>query len=57
MIDLWHPLTGLAQLMPWAQIDLARAPALTRKNCKGLVFERGDLFDSTLVIVGASASG
>lgn len=51
MIDLRHPLAGLAQ------IDAARAPALARKNCKGLAIEGSDLFGSTLAIVGASASG
>lgn len=57
MIDLRHPLAGLEQRMPWAQIDAARAPALARENCKGLAIEGSDLFGSTLAIVGASASG
>jgi IS5 family transposase len=56
MIDLHHPLTVLANRLPWAQIEAALAPAFERKNRQGEVVEINDLFDTTLVIAGGGVS-
>ena len=39
MIDLRHPLAVLATRMPWAQIEAALAPCLTRKDRQGRAIE------------------
>ena len=44
MIDLRHPLAVLATRMPWAQIEAALAPCLTRKDRQGRAIEGVDLF-------------
>ncbi len=56
MIDLRHPLAVLATRMPWAQIEAALAPCLTRKDRQGRAIEGVDLFGPTTHVVGAGTS-
>ena len=59
MIDLRHPLAALANRVPWAQIEVALAPAFARKNRPGQAVAGNDLFGTTLEIAcaGTSAAG
>ena len=56
MIDLRHPLAVLAHRMPWAQIEVALAPAFARKDRPGRARTGTDLFGTTLEIAGAGPS-
>lgn len=56
MIDLRHPLTVLANRLPWSQIEAALAPAFAHKNRRGQVVPGSDLFGTTLEIAGAGIS-
>ena len=44
MIDLRHPLAVLSTRMPWAEIEMALAPALAQRDRKGrlVVLEKDD---------------
>ena len=53
MIDLRHPLAVLATRMPWAQIEVALAPALAHKDRSGRVLEDADMFGPTATLAGA----
>ena len=56
MIDMRHPLAVLATRMPWAEIEVALAPAFAHKDRKGNLVEGADLFGPTGELVGAGVS-
>ena len=56
MIDLRHPLAVLSTRMPWAEIEMALAPALAHRDRKGRLVEGADLFGTTAQLAGAGVS-
>src|SRR5688500_3682043 len=54
--DLRYPLAVLARRMPWAQIEVALAPALAHKDRNGNLIEGVDLFGPQTQLAGAGVS-
>ena len=56
MIDLRHPLAVLARRMPWEEVEIALAPALSHRDRKGRQVEGADLFGTTGQLVGTGSA-